>query len=123
VAVYLVGMLALGFISARRSATSEYYFVGHRDFPGWVIGFPMLGSIICSTTFLALPAAAYVLDWRQLIRARCFTLHINDKDQPALSRDAGARFLSVDALRGFDMFWIVGGDFLFRSLQKFMIRP
>src|SRR6187549_1008917 len=66
VAVYLVGMLVLGFISARRSATSEHYFVGHRDFPGWVIGLSMLGSIISSTTFLALPAAAYVLDWRQL---------------------------------------------------------
>ena len=24
--------------------------------------------------------------------------------------------MSVDALRGFDMFWIVGGDFLVRSL-------
>jgi predicted acyltransferase len=27
------------------------------------------------------------------------------------------RFVSVDALRGFDMFWIVGGDHLVRSLQ------
>lgn len=66
VAAYLIGMLLLGFISARRSATAEHYFVGHRDFPGWVIGLSMLGSIISSTTFLALPAAAYVLDWRQL---------------------------------------------------------
>ncbi|WP_414661477.1 sodium:solute symporter family transporter [Horticoccus sp. 23ND18S-11] len=66
IAAYLVGMLTLGFISARRSATAEHYFVGHRDFPGWVIGLSMLGSIISSTTFLALPAAAYVLDWRQL---------------------------------------------------------
>lgn len=66
VAVYLVGMLGLGFVMARRSATSENYFVGHRDFPGWLVGLSMLGSIISSTTFLALPAAAYVLDWRQL---------------------------------------------------------
>lgn len=66
VAIYLVGMLVLGWISARRSATAENYFVGHRDFPGWLIGLSMLGSIISSTTFLALPAAAYVLDWRQL---------------------------------------------------------
>jgi predicted acyltransferase len=29
-----------------------------------------------------------------------------------------SRFMSVDALRGFDMFWIVGGDFLVRSLEK-----
>ena len=31
---------------------------------------------------------------------------------------AGRRFLSVDALRGFDMFWIIGGDLLVRSLVK-----
>ena len=28
------------------------------------------------------------------------------------------RLVSVDALRGFDMFWILGGDYLIRSLQK-----
>ncbi len=31
---------------------------------------------------------------------------------------ARARLLSLDALRGFDMFWIVGGDQLIRSLHK-----
>ena len=31
---------------------------------------------------------------------------------------AQRRFVSVDALRGFDMFWIIGGDHLLRSLQK-----
>jgi predicted acyltransferase len=31
---------------------------------------------------------------------------------------ASRRFMSVDALRGFDMFWIIGGDFLIRSLPK-----
>ena len=31
---------------------------------------------------------------------------------------AERRFVSVDALRGFDMFWIIGGDHLLRSLQK-----
>lgn len=66
VIVYLAGMLVLGLVSARRSATADHYFVGHRDFPGWLVGLSMLGSIISSTTFLALPAAAYVLDWRQL---------------------------------------------------------
>lgn len=66
VIIYLVAMLLIGWVSARRSATAENYFVGHRDFPGWLVGLSMLGSIISSTTFLALPAAAYVLDWRQL---------------------------------------------------------
>ncbi|QEH35069.1 hypothetical protein OJF2_36140 [Aquisphaera giovannonii] len=41
--------------------------------------------------------------------------------EPAVEAQAGAtppsaRVLSIDALRGFDMFWIVGGDDLARSL-------
>ena len=31
---------------------------------------------------------------------------------------APRRLLSVDALRGFDMFWIMGGDYILRSLPK-----
>ena len=31
---------------------------------------------------------------------------------------SGERILSVDALRGFDMFWIIGGKEIFRSLDK-----
>src|SRR5512142_2666673 len=34
---------------------------------------------------------------------------------PAAGATAGARLMSVDALRGFDMFWILGGDSLVRS--------
>ena len=30
----------------------------------------------------------------------------------------GARLLSVDALRGFDMFWIMGGEIIFKSLDN-----
>lgn len=30
----------------------------------------------------------------------------------------GERVLSVDALRGFDMFWIMGGDMMFQGLDK-----
>lgn len=66
VVVYLGAMIALGVASARRTSGAENYFVGRRNFPGWVVALSMLGTIISSTTFLALPAAAYVLDWRQL---------------------------------------------------------
>ncbi len=64
--LYLIGMIAIGVYFSRRNKTTEDYFVGNRSFPGWVIGLSMLGTIISSATFLALPAAAYVLDWRQL---------------------------------------------------------
>jgi len=66
VVAYLAAMLALGFFLARRSTRAENYFVGRRNFPGWVVALSMLGTIVSSTTFLALPAAAFVLDWRQL---------------------------------------------------------
>lgn len=64
--LYLVGMVAIALYFARRNTNTEEYFVGNRGFGGWVIGLSMLGTIISSATFLALPAAAYALDWRQL---------------------------------------------------------
>lgn len=66
VLIYLLVMIAAGIYFSRRNKTTEDYFVGNRSFSGWVIGLSMLGTIVSSATFLALPAAAYVLDWRQL---------------------------------------------------------
>ena len=36
-----------------------------------------------------------------------------------LGQTAQPRLMSLDALRGFDMFWIVGAEELIRGLQKF----
>lgn len=66
ISIYLAMMLAIGIYCSRRSRSAENYFVGHRNFPGWAVALSMLGTIVSSSTFLALPAAAYVLDWRQL---------------------------------------------------------
>ncbi len=66
ISVYLTTMAGLAFYFAGRNTSTEEYFVGNRGFSGWVIGLSMLGTIVSSATFLALPAAAYVLDWRQL---------------------------------------------------------
>jgi len=35
----------------------------------------------------------------------------------------GGRILSIDALRGFDMFWIIGGDDIFRGVVKLFSNP
>ena len=67
IVVYLLGMAGLGLWFSRRNKTTEQYFLGDRSFPGWVIGLSMLGTSISSVTFLAFPAAAYTLDWRQLV--------------------------------------------------------
>ena len=65
VVIYLLSMVAIGFYFIRRNKTTEAYFVGNRGFAGWALGISMLGTIVSSATFLALPAAAYILDWRQ----------------------------------------------------------
>src|SRR5262245_1852286 len=37
---------------------------------------------------------------------------------PTFETERSTRLVSLDALRGWDMFWIMGGDFLVRSLVK-----
>jgi len=39
-------------------------------------------------------------------------------EQAEATASAAPRMVSLDALRGFDMFWILGGDYLVRSLTK-----
>lgn len=64
--IYLIGLLGVGIYFSKKNKTTEDYFLGSRSFSGWVLGLSMLGTIVSSATFLALPAAAYILDWRQL---------------------------------------------------------
>lgn len=64
--LYLLSIIAIAVYFWRRNADTEEYFVGNRSFSGWIVGLSMLGTIVSSSTFLALPAAAYALDWRQL---------------------------------------------------------
>jgi predicted acyltransferase len=40
------------------------------------------------------------------------------RDQTGVTPPASERLLSIDALRGFDMFWIIGGDTLVRALAQ-----
>jgi len=63
---YLVGIAGLGIYFLKKNKTTEDYFLGGRSFPGWAVGLSMMGTSISSVTFLAYPAAAFKLDWRQL---------------------------------------------------------
>ncbi len=67
VLLFMAGMVWTGVHFARRNRDTEAYFLGNRSLPGWAVGLSMLGASISSITFLALPAAAYALDWRQLV--------------------------------------------------------
>ncbi|MFT5033923.1 MAG: SSS family solute:Na+ symporter, partial [Bacteroidia bacterium] len=62
-AAYLLGVLALGIYFSGRTATTDDYFVGGRNYKGWVIGLSLVGTSISSITFLAYPADAYKTAW------------------------------------------------------------
>ena len=67
--LYFVAMALMGVYFARKNKNTEDYFLGNRSFPGWAVGLSMLGTSISSVTFLALPAAAYALDFRQFAQS------------------------------------------------------
>ncbi len=67
IVIYLAAMAAMGAYFSKRNKSTEEYFLGNRAFPGWAVGLSMLGTSISSITFLALPAAAFILDWRMLV--------------------------------------------------------
>ena len=66
-AVYLVGIAAMGLYFARKNTSTEEYFVGGRSFAGWVIGLSMVGTSISSVTFLAYPGDAYKTAWLRYV--------------------------------------------------------
>ncbi|WP_372758120.1 sodium:solute symporter [Litorivivens sp.] len=60
---YLLGILLLGVYFSGRTHSTDDYFVGGRNYQGWVIGLSLVGTSISSVTFLAYPADAYKTAW------------------------------------------------------------
>lgn len=64
---YLVGIAAVGVRVARRQKTTEQYFLAGRRMPGWVVAFSIIGTVISSVSFVALPGAAFDQGWRLIM--------------------------------------------------------
>lgn len=74
IAVYFAGIALAGLYFARKSTTTEAYFLGNRNFPAWAIGLSLVGTSISSVSFLAYPGDAYKTAWLRLLPS--FTLPI-----------------------------------------------
>ncbi len=61
--LYLAGIAVLGFWCARRTGDTEAFFLGSRNFAGWVLGLSLVGTSISSISFLAYPADAFKTSW------------------------------------------------------------
>jgi len=66
-AIYFGAMLGIGIFFSRRNKATSGYFLGGNRLPSWAIGLSMLATSISSVTFLAMPGAAFALDWRMLV--------------------------------------------------------
>lgn len=69
VAVYLAGMLAIGFyfwFRSRMGSTSEF-FLGSRSIPFWAAGVSMFATNTSSISYLAVPAKAFDTDWQYMM--------------------------------------------------------
>jgi SSS family solute:Na+ symporter len=71
---YFAGTLALGLWISRRNRDSDRYFLGGRDFPGWAIGISLVGAIISSVTFIAIPADSFKTAWLRFLPNLAFPL-------------------------------------------------
>lgn len=69
VAVYLLGIVAIGFWFMKRESASstESYFRGGQKIPFWVAGLSIFATMLSAITFMAVPGAAYAKDWNGYI--------------------------------------------------------
>ncbi len=67
VALYLTGMLGVGFWFARRSGSSEEFTAAGRALPGWLVGLSIFGTFVSSISFLANPGKSYADNWNPFV--------------------------------------------------------
>jgi SSS family solute:Na+ symporter len=65
--VYCALTLGLGLYFSRRQTSTDNYFLGGRNFPGWALGLSLIGAMVSSVTFIAFPADAYKTAWVRLV--------------------------------------------------------
>ncbi|KAK9806874.1 hypothetical protein WJX72_005782 [[Myrmecia] bisecta] len=68
VGCYLAATACVGAFFSKGNNTTEDFFVGGRNLPGWAVGFSLLATTMSSVTFLAYPATSYLLDFRLLTK-------------------------------------------------------
>jgi SSS family solute:Na+ symporter len=74
IVAYALLTVAIGLRFARRNTTTDRYFLGGRDFPGWAIGLSFIGSTISSITFIAYPADSFKTAWLRILPPLAFPL-------------------------------------------------
>lgn len=59
IALFLVGLTAIGFLFSRKNKNIEDYFLGGRTMPMWLVAFAAVGTSISAGTFVGAPQIAF----------------------------------------------------------------
>jgi SSS family solute:Na+ symporter len=59
VGLYLAAMLTMGFVIARRNASTDDFFVGGRNLPSWAVGISLIASLLSTITYLGMPGEMF----------------------------------------------------------------
>jgi SSS family transporter len=62
-AVYLLGMVAIGLRCSRKIEGTEEFFLAGRKIPWWAAGLSIFGTQLSAITFMAIPATTFAGDW------------------------------------------------------------
>ncbi len=68
-ALYLIGMLYLGYFFMKRESSTEDFFIGGGRIPWWAAGMSIFATMLSAITFMAIPAKSYATDWRYFVMA------------------------------------------------------
>ncbi len=64
---YLLAMVAMGAVFARRERSTDDYFLAGRRIPWWAAGLSIFGGGLSAITYMAVPGKAYTGDWTMLV--------------------------------------------------------
>ena len=62
-ALYLIGLVAIGLRFQKRSESTDDFFLAGRRIPWWAAGISIFATQLSAITFVATPAVAYATDW------------------------------------------------------------
>ncbi|MBC2593217.1 sodium/solute symporter [Ruficoccus amylovorans] len=68
IVTYMLFVIAVGSLFAKRQTSTDRYFVAERKIPGWVAGISMFATLLSSFTFIAFPGWTYDHDWQLILR-------------------------------------------------------
>lgn len=66
--VYLLALVAIGVVMARREHGTEDFFLAGRRIPWWAAGLSIFGTQLSAITFMAIPAKAFATDWTYFLQ-------------------------------------------------------